>query len=325
MFNMPGRTHRGPLPPLTSDEQTLRDALHKHVDMLAGVIGERNVFRYDHLQGAAGYIEKTLAALGYTVTPQEFDADGKTVRNLDANLPGHTHPDQILIIGAHYDTVPHCPGANDNATGVAALLEMARHLRNTKLARTVRFVAFVNEEPPFFHTDLMGSLVYARRCRQRRENIVGMLTPETIGCYRDEPGSQTYPTDLIADATHPLLGGLLTSVARLALPNTGDFISFVGNTFSNDLLRAAIGSFRRHTPFPSEGYAAPGESLGLSDHWSFWQAGYPAVMITDTAPFRYPHYHRPTDTPDQIDYPRTARVTAGLTRVTQDLADAADW
>jgi Zn-dependent M28 family amino/carboxypeptidase len=164
----------------------------------------------------------------------------------------------------------------------------------------------VNEEPPFFQTDQMGSLVYAKRCKQRHEKVVAMLTPETIGYYSDAPHSQRYP-------------GLLAAV----YPTTGNFIAFVGETDSEPLVSRCVESFRRHTKFPSEGGSAPAsmEGVGWSDHWAFQRQGYPALMLTDTAPFRYPYYHTAQDTPDKCDFDRMARVTAGLARIIAELAD----
>jgi hypothetical protein len=152
----------------------------------------------------------------------------------------------------------------------------------------------------------MGSLHYARACKGRGEKIVAMLTPETIGYYSDEKGSQKYP-----------------GVTGFFYPKTGNFITFVGESESEQLVTRCVKSFRSHTQFPSEGGAAPKsiEGVGWSDHWSFQRQGYPALMITDTAPFRYPHYHTPQDTPDKIDYDRAARVVAGTARVVQELAN----
>ncbi|MHC4320424.1 MAG: M28 family peptidase, partial [Planctomycetota bacterium] len=169
------------------------------------------------------------------------------------------------------------------------------------------FLCFVNEEPPYFQTANMGSRVYARRCRQRGEDITAMICLETIGYYSDEKGSQNYP---------PPLG--------LLYPSTGDFIALVGNYGSRALVRQVVESFRRHAQFPSEGAAMPGvlPGIGWSDHWAFWKEGYSAVMVTDTAPFRYPHYHQSTDTPDKIDYERMARVVEGMEAVVRELAGA---
>ena len=302
---LPGTSFDGPLPELTAAEAILAKNIEAHVTKLAGDIGERNMARPERLAAAADYIEQTLTALGYAVKAQPFDAQGVAVKNLEAELPGVRTPEQIVLLGAHYDSARGTPGANDNATGVAAVLELARTLKDARPARTVRFVFFTNEEPPFFQTDLMGSVVYAKRCRGRGENIVAMLTPETIGYYDDAPGSQKYPPPL-----------------DRFFPSTGNFIAFVGNSQSKPLVHAAVGAFRATTQFPSEGIAAPAlvAGVGFSDHGSFWRFGYPALMLTDTAMYRYPHYHRPTDTPDRVDYAKTARVTAGLGRVVEALA-----
>jgi Zn-dependent M28 family amino/carboxypeptidase len=210
------------------------------------------------------------------------------------------------VLGAHYDTVGGSPGANDNGTGVAALLELARRFAGRPQARTIRFVAFVNEEPPFFQTPQMGSLVYADAARARGDRIVGMLSLETMGYYSDEPGSQQYPV--------PEMAGMY--------PDVGNFIGFVSNLESSTLLSAARRAFAERTSFPLQTAAMPGElpGAGWSDHWSFWHAGYPALMVTDTAPWRYPWYHSAGDTPDKIDFEKLADVVNGLEQVTIALA-----
>lgn len=305
MMRMPGHSHKGPLPPLTTEEADLRDRLREHVTVLAEKIGERNTRRYPALQQAANYIGVRFRDLGLAVREEPYRIGEKEVANIAAELKGMSRPDEIVAIGAHYDSVPGTAGANDNASGVAALLELARMFKETKPDRTLRFVAFVNEEPPWFQTEEMGSLVYARRAKERKEKIVAMLSLETIGCYSDLPGSQHYPPPF-----------------NLFYPDTGNFIAFVGNLASRNLLRRTIGTFRKTTPFPSEGVAAPEfiAGIGWSDHWSFWQEGYPGVMVTDTAPFRYHHYHEETDTPEKLDYARMARVVGGLSRVVAELA-----
>ncbi len=306
MIIMPGRSYRGPLPELTDAQAILRDALKWDVAVLAGEIGERNVlFHYDNLRAAAKFIEGSLREAGYEVQAQAYEVAGKQCANLSVEIKGSERPGEIVVVGGHYDSVPACPGANDNGTGVAATLALARAMGGLRPARTVRFVFFVNEEPPYFQSPQMGSVVYARGCKERGDNVVAMLSLETIGCYLDEPGSQHYPG---------LFGFLY--------PSTGNFIGFVGNVGSRGLVRRAIRSFRAHAQFPSEGGAIPGfvPGVGWSDHWAFWQEGYPAIMVTDTAPFRYPHYHEPTDTPDKIDYARMARVVGGLEAVVTELA-----
>jgi Zn-dependent M28 family amino/carboxypeptidase len=274
--------------------------------VLGEEIGERNLWRDGTLGATADYIEETLQAIGYAVSSQVYTVQGTRVRNLEAVLDGTSRAQEIVVIGAHYDTVRGSPGANDNASGVAGLLEIARLLAARPLARSVRFVAFVNEEAPFFYTWEMGSHRYARRAHERGDTITAMLSLETIGYYSDADGSQQYPNPVYA----------------WLYPNTGNFIGFVGNLASRKLVRQCLGSFRSHSAFPSEGVAAPGRMAGIhwSDHWSFWQEGYAAVMVTDTALYRYPHYHASTDTPDRIDYQHLARVVAGLAQVTVDLA-----
>jgi len=284
----------------------LLKGLKEHIQVLADGIGERNMWRHQKLEEAAAYIERLFQEAGYEVKSQEYLVEGKTVKNLEAEIPGAAASEEIIVIGAHYDTVENCPGANDNGSGIAALLEMARLLSGLQPSRTLRFVAFVNEEPPFFKTSSMGSLVYARRARRSGEKIVAMFALETIGCYSDKDESQDFPA--------PLLG--------FFYPTRGNFIAFVTHFRFRNLLARSLASFRRNASFPSEGLAGPAWLTGVdwSDHWSFWEEDYPAVMITDTAPYRYPYYHTPQDTPDKIQYEKMTRVVAGLARMVEDLA-----
>jgi Zn-dependent M28 family amino/carboxypeptidase len=244
--------------------------------------------------------------MGYAVVEQTYTVGGQPLSNLEAQLIGSDNTAGQAVIGAHYDNVEGTVGADDNASGVAAALELARLLRTSKLRRTVRFVFFVNEEPPYFQTEQMGSLVYARNLRRDGVRVEAMISLETIGFYSDAPGSQKYPPGL-----------------NLFYPSRGDFVAFVGNPESRDLLRRAVRTFRESAQFPSEGIAAPASwpGIGWSDHWSFWQEGYPAIMITDTAPFRYPYYHTALDTVDKIDFEKMARVVDGMRNVVASLAD----
>ena len=304
---MPGSSYRGDLPPLSAEERGLRRELRRHVQALAGRIGERNMHRLQELHAAARYVEEQLRSAGLAVAEESYRVHGEPVSNVVAVIPGATRPEEIVLVGAHYDSVSGSPGANDNATGVAALLEIARALAaGQPPGRTVRFVAFVNEEPPYFKTTMMGSSVHARNARLRGEKIPAMLSLETIGYYSQAANSQFFPLFL-----------------GLFYPWTGDFIGFVANRDSRDLLFRAVAAFRRHTRFPSEGLAAPAWVSGVdwSDHWSFWQEGYPALMVTDTAPYRYPHYHDSDDTPDKVSFDHLARVTRGLTHVVRTLAE----
>jgi hypothetical protein len=304
--SMPGRSYSGPLRPLTDDDVLSRERLKNHVSVLAERIGERNIKHYDSLKASLEYIENELRAEGFQVAEQEYAVGGKPVKNIETEIPGTRKPGEVVIVGAHYDSVSGSPGANDNASGVAALLELARNLEAQEPERTLRFVSFVNEEPPYFQTEEMGSRVYVRRSRERGENIVAMISLETIGYYSDAENSQVYPFPF-----------------SLFYPSVGNFIGFVGNTSSRTLARRAIRVFREDAAFPSQGVAAPGwlTGIGWSDQWSFWKEAYPGVMITDTAVFRYPHYHRRSDTPDKIDYDRMTRVVAGVNRVVRDLAN----
>ena len=303
MVAVPGKSYSGPLPPLSDGETALRDNLRRHVFAVGG--RERNLWQPAALEAAARYIEDALAGFGYTPSAQRFTTNGVAIRNIEVEMTGGARAAEIIIIGAHYYSVQGATGANDNGSGVAAVLELARHARSLQPARTLRFVLFVDEEPPFFKSGEMGSRKYARRAKERGENIVAMFSLETIGYYSDERGSQHYP---------PPIG--------LFYPNTGNFIGFVSNLGSRSLLHEVIASFRRHAQFPSEGLAAPAFIPGVdwSDHWSFWDEGYPALMVTDTAPYRYPYYHLAADTPDKVDFDRLARVVSGLRATLPDLA-----
>jgi Zn-dependent M28 family amino/carboxypeptidase len=299
---MPGRTFRGTPPPLTPAQLALRDALRSDVARLAAT--ERNVVLTREYDAAAKHISDSLIGAGYRVARQEYDVEGYHCANIEAELRGATKPDEIVIIGAHYDSVDEAPGADDNASGVAALLALARAFAHERPARTLRFVAFANEEPPYFQSESMGSYVYARRSRERGEKIVAMISLESIGYFRDEEGSQQYPSGV---------GWLY--------PSRGNFIAFVGNLGSRSLVRRACATFRRSATVASEGGALPSTlpGVGWSDQWSFWQHGYDAIMVTDTAIFRNPNYHTPRDTPETLDYDRLARVTDGMTAVVRDL------
>jgi Zn-dependent M28 family amino/carboxypeptidase len=269
--------------------------LRRHVFELAGKIGERNYLKMPYLHLARDYIEAQLADTGLAVEKRPYRVQGMEFENVVGTLPGRSA--ETLVVGAHYDTVPGSPGADDNASGVAALLELARMFGRKPGNRTVRFVGFVNEEMPFFLSPDRGSRIYAKECRQAGDLISGMISLEMVGYFRDEPGSQRYPFPL-----------------NFFYPSTGNFIGVVGNFRSRALVRSLVGGFRRAGKFPVESVAAfKGiTGVGLSDHASFWEQGWPAAMITDTSFFRTPNYHTGSDTPDTLDYPRMAHVVEGL-------------
>jgi Peptidase family M28 len=289
---------------LSAGEMKLRDELRADVEMLGGQIGERNVIRYPQLVAATEFIENSFRATGLQPRRDTYAVNNRDCHNIETEIRGSSP--EIILIGAHYDSVFGAPGANDNGSGVAAMLALARRFAGKSTSKTLRFVAFVNEEPPYFQTSRMGSFVYASRCKARNDQIVAMISLETIGYFSDAPHSQKYPA--------PGLG--------IFYPTTGNFIGFVGNLRSRSLLQRALSVFRAQEKIPSEGAALPAFIPGVSwsDQWSFWKNGYPAIMVTDTAPFRYRPYHEPTDTPDKLDYDRFALVVSGMEYVIVDLA-----
>lgn len=304
MIYMPGRSYTGELPALDPAGKQTERRLETHVAALCSHPAGRNYIEKEGLAAARAYIAAQFEASGYPVKHQEYQISGDRFANLEVTRPGTTRPDEIVIVGAHYDAVIGAPGANDNGSGVAAVLELAARFKDAEFPRSIRFVAFVNEEPPHFTQETMGSDVYARQAAQEKQKIVAMYSLETIGYFRADAGSQQYP---------PLF--------NLFYPRAGNFIAFVGNLRSRDLVTRSLRSFRAHARFPSEGIAAPAFIPGInwSDHWSFWKQGYPAIMITDTAPYRYPHYHSPEDTPDKVDYEKMVPIVRGIEKMLQDM------
>ena len=290
-----------------SDAATVTSRVKSHVYALAGDIGERNVWQPQALQAAADYIHDEWTRQGHKVIPQFYEVTGMTCANLEVRL-GPDAAGPTIVVGAHYDTVPGSPGADDNASAVAALLELSRLLANAPLVRELRLVAFVNEEEPFFATDLQGSMVYAKRARQAGLAVDFMISLEMLGCYSTEPGSQIYP---------PLL--------RYFYPESGNFIAMVSNLRSSRALRRFVRAFRNASDFPAESLAAPPvvPGLDLSDHRSFWQHEFPAIMVTDTAFYRNARYHTALDTPDTVCYPELAQVTLGLAAAFRSLGASA--
>jgi hypothetical protein len=319
-MRMPGK-NISKAAPLSPDEVTLREELRADVQKLAGEIGERNMWHYTQLNAAADFIEDSFSRAGLHPRRDSYEIRGQACHNIEAEIPGQpqgaasaeataakavvSSPPSIILIGAHYDSVFGSPGANDNGSGVAAMLVLARRFAGKTTQHTVRFVAFVNEEPPYFLGGDMGSFVYASRCKARGDKISAMISLETIGYFSDAPHSQTYPS--------PGLG--------IFYPKVGNFIGFVSNVPSRTLLRRVVALFRKHAKIPSEGAALPSFIPGVSwsDQWSFWRHGYPGIMVTDTAPFRYPHYHSASDMPDKLDYDRFTLVVSGIQKVIEDL------
>lgn len=305
MFWMPGNSYVGKLPPLNPSEITLKNLLQQDIQTLSVEIGNRNNNQYQKLNQAKDFFINSFSQAGYKVQIQEYQIENQSYYNLEVEKTGTTKPNEIIVIGGHYDSAYTSPGANDNGTGAAATLELARIFANKNTNRTIKFVEFTNEEPPFFWTENMGSLVYTKNLKQQGKNIVAMLSLETMGYFDDQPGSQEYP--------YPI---------NLIYPNQGNFISFIGNIKSSNLVKTAISSFRNHVKFPSQGTALPDyiPGVGWSDQWSFWQQGYQGIMVTDTAPYRYQYYHTGDDTIDKIDLDKFTRVVNGLVDVISDLS-----
>jgi hypothetical protein len=288
-----------------TESLSLENRLRRHIHALSSEIGERNVFRPQALRASAEYIRAEWQAQGYEVLSQAYEAGKMACENLEATRWGRGKRNEIILVGAHYDTVGGSPGANDNGSGIAGMLEISRHLAELAPDKTVRFVAFVNEEPPFFFREGMGSLVYAKAARKRGDNIKLMMSLEMLGCFRREPGSQAYP---------PFLSHFY--------PDRADFIAFVSNILSFNGLRKTIAAFRAHSDFPCQSLAAPifVPGVGMSDQLSFWRQGYRALMVTDTAFYRYRYYHTAEDTEDKLDFPSMARVVAGMQGAIVELA-----
>lgn len=298
--------------PSTQDSsRACPDLLFRHVDMLAGVIGPRYPGNRGTMAATAGYIEGQLKALGLTVARETYDINGESVHNLVVNIPGTHLPNDIVILGAHYDSTPTTPGADDNGSAVAVLIETARLLKDIIPRRSIRFVAFACEESPYFHTGEMGSMIHAQGCVERRENVVAMLCLEMVGYFVDGENSQQVP---------PAIPKWL----RRLFPSRGNFLAAVANPRSWKLCWQFRRGFKKATRFPLFSIVLPERipEIHLSDHRSFWQHGFPALMLTDTSFLRNPNYHQWTDTADTLDYNRMAQVTLGVVSAVRRISGA---
>lgn len=300
-WGMAGPNNKPIQPPLSDQEVEVRDLVRGHVESLAGLIGIRHDSRPSSLDATVAYIQHQFESLGQLVRVETYPTAVWEAKNLVVEWPGNKRPDDIVILGGHYDTVRGTPGADDNATAIAGLLAVCRLLKGRTFAKTIRFVAFANEEPPHFSTKTMGSMVYAKGCRTRGDRIHAMICLEMLGYYDTAPGTQTYPAEL-------------PKIVSPLLRSTGDFIALVSNIASRRQLRRFTRGFKSVAKSPVTSVPVPKarDLLWVSDHGPFWDQGYPALMVTDTAWFRNPHYHAPTDTPETLDYDRMARVVGGV-------------
>ena len=285
--------------PISKDvDLFLSQRLKHHVLSLSDYIGERQVFtKYENLNKAADYITKTFQDYGYQVSAHTYKAYNKISKNIIATKPGKDNQKDILVIGAHYDSVLGSPGADDNASGVAVLLEMAKFLKDFETKQSIKFVAFVNEEPPFFKTKDMGSLNFINECLKNKEKITAAVILESVGIYSSQLYSQKYP---------PLFG--------FFYPARANFIAFVSNFKSMRLLKTLKRQFIKHSTLNLATISTfdfvPG--VDFSDNWSFWQKGIPAIMVTDTAFYRNPYYHTANDTAEKLDYDFMTVLTKDL-------------
>jgi Zn-dependent M28 family amino/carboxypeptidase len=277
-------------------KEEVRANLERHVRVLSEKIGIRAWQDTDKLALAADYIEERFKEAGLAVSRQPFTYSDTEYYNVAGEVKGRDPG--IFVIGAHYDTVAGSPGADDNASGVAGMLEMARLAAQSPIPLTVRFVAFCLEEPPVFRSSRMGSHAYAEGLKREGARVEGMVSLEMIGYFSDKKGSQFYPLPFM----------------RWHFPGEGNFIAFVGDIASRGLTRRMKEAFRRHSDLPVESLntvsAVPG--VDFSDHRSFWKFGYRAFMVTDTAFYRNPNYHTYGDTADRLDYEKMAEVVLGL-------------
>ena len=291
---MPGTPYEGELPAKNTIE--LQKRLERDVLSLTQL--RRNYSKPDEYESSVAFIEARLAGLGLESTRQAVPTERGDAFNVIAMIPGTAKTKDTLVIGAHYDTYASTPGADDNASGVAGALELARVFKDKPAAKNLLFVFYANEEPPYFQTEGMGSLVHAKSlANDPNIKAIGMFSLEMLGYYDTAPNTQNYPPPL--DSFYP---------------DRGDFIAFVGSMSFRDIVTFSTGVFRDSVDFPAYGFAGPGfiRAIGFSDQWSYWQVGIPALMVTDTAFFRNDNYHTSGDTPDTLDWDRFARVVEGL-------------
>jgi Zn-dependent M28 family amino/carboxypeptidase len=292
------------------DKEQIESQLRLHVDRLAGLIGPRYLQKPKTIAATIGYIEGQWADMGYISSRECFDAIGDEATNIIVEQAGCKRPEEIILLGAHYDTVYSTPGADDNASAVAVLLEVGRLLHEHQCNRTIRYVAFACEEPPYFNVDAMGSQYHARQSRLRGDKIRGMLCLEMVGYYSDVANSQKVPP-------------LIPKSLRRFFPHRGNFLAAVGNMPSWKLCWRFRRGFKRGArSMPLFSICLPEKirEIRLSDNSSFWDQGYPALMLTDTSFLRNPNYHRATDTPETLDYHRMTEVTLGVASALRYLA-----
>jgi len=290
---------------LNPSQDTIR-RLYEHVKHLSVRIGSRSIYDYEKLEATKHYILSYLKDLGYTPILQDYNYNGKAYSNIIVSIKSTEHPGETVVIGAHYDTVYDTPGADDNASSVAVLLEICRALKDFSPRRALKMIFFTLEEPPLFRSKFMGSYIYASEAKARGENISAMVCLEMVGYYDDKEGGQTFPLPFMSTV----------------YPSTPNFIAVVGNLTSRNLVEKIKKSINKSSGIPVETLSTvsfvPG--VDFSDHRSFWKMGYPAVMITDTAFYRNPNYHSVKDTIDTLNFNKMSNLLVGLVQVVKDLS-----
>lgn len=272
------------------------DRLRAHVEFLSETLYPRSWRQVRHLEQAADYIEAQFRAAGAAVERQPIAVGGATYYNVIARF--NTGAGPRIVVGAHYDAWEDTPGADDNASGVAALIELAHLIGAGGVTSFVELVAYVLEEPPFFRSDQMGSVAHAAKIAADPIRTRGAIVFEMVGYFRDEPGSQQYPIPLL----------------RLYYPGRGNFIAVASRSDQGAWIRRVKAGMNGATDLPVYSIRAPSwlPGIDLSDHRSYWPHGIPAVMITDTAFYRNPAYHARADTADRLDYARMAQVVSAV-------------
>ena len=252
---------------------------------------------YKQLRQCEDWIRQKWESQGYVVKKYTYSVKGKEYSNLEIEIKGRITPAEIIIISAQYDTLPDSPGANNNGSGVAILFQLSQLLRKHTPDRTLRLLNFVNEEDPFFGTEMMGSYQYAKRSHQLREDIKVMLSLDALGVYKNEPNSQRLPFPF-----------------SLFYPDRGNFLAFIGNFPSRKYMVEVSKGFKKGSSFPIEVGVAPewAEGAAWSDHSSFWKFGYPGIMVTDTGGFRSPYHTTKEDTMEKLNFEAMSRIVIGM-------------
>ena len=272
------------------------EKLKTHVEKISNEFSPRSALFVQNLDKTAAYVKQEFAIAGGNVSEQAFEANGKTYRNIIARF--NAESEDRIVVGAHYDAAGSLPAADDNASGVAGLIELAYLLGRTKLTKHVELVAYTLEEPPFFGSNQMGSFIHAKSLKDENAAVRLMMSLEMIGYFSDEPNSQSFPV----------------SAMSLFYPSRGNFIAVVGSFGNFSIVRRVKSAMKAQSEVPVRSINAPASIPGIdfSDHRNYWKFGYDAVMITDSAFYRNPNYHTAADTPEKLDYNRMSKVVEAV-------------